>query len=110
MVRHRPMRAALLVAVIAVVALVACSTPEPSKPVPSASPPPSLPPVAAPIPDPPPPELRLPGDVKPTQYALDLTILPDQPTAAGRIHIAAKVARPAQVVWLNATGLAIEHA
>jgi aminopeptidase N len=100
------MRVALLVA------LAACSTPELPKPVSPApvAPAPAPTPVATPIPDPPPPELRLPGDVKPTQYALDLTIVPDQPTAAGRVHITAEVVRPARVVWLNATGLVIDHA
>jgi aminopeptidase N len=95
-----------------VVAFVACSTPELPKPVPPTPPAPATasPSVAAPIPDPPPPPLRLPGDVKPTQYALDVTIVPDEPTAAGRIHIAAEVVRPARVVWLNATGLTIDHA
>jgi aminopeptidase N len=97
------MRPALLVA------LAACS----SRPVP----PPALPVrppaagAAATVPsDPPPPALRLPGDVVPTQYALDLTIVPDQPTAAGRVRISAEVTRPARVVWLNATGLAIGRA
>ena len=102
------MRVALLVAVVA---LTACSTPErptPATPAPVA--PPAGAPVIAALPDPPPPELRLPGDVKPVSYALDLTIVPDQPTAAGRVHITAEVGRPARVVWLNATGLAIDHA
>jgi len=102
------MRVALLVAVVA---LAACSSPE--RPTPVSPAPPVSPPAAAPVaalPDPPPPELRLPGDVKPVTYALDLTIVPDQPTAAGRVHITAEVVRPARVVWLNASGLAIDHA
>jgi len=95
-----------------IVALAACSTPELPKPVPPTPPAPPAAPTAgtAAIPDPPPPALRLPGDVKPVQYALDLTIVPDQPTAAGKIHITAEVVRPARIVWLNATGLAIDHA
>jgi aminopeptidase N len=94
-----------------IVALAACSSPEHPRPVSPGSPSDPAPiPVAARIPDPPPPELRLPGDVKPVQYALDLTIIPEQPTARGRVHISAEVVRPARVVWLNATGLAIDHA
>ena len=65
---------------------------------------------APPAADPPPPALRLPGDVKPIQYALDLTIVPDQPTVPGRVHIAASVVRATRIVWLNATGLVIDHA
>src|SRR5687768_393532 len=100
------MRAALLVV------LVACSAPDAVRPVP-----PGADPAASPVPappsaaiDPPPPALRLPGDVKPTSYALELTLVPDQPTAAGRVRIAAQVISPARVVWLNATGLTIGRA
>jgi len=64
----------------------------------------------APIADPPPPELRLPGDVRPQSYALDLTIVPDQKTATGRIKIDARVLRATRVVWLNATELTVTKA
>jgi aminopeptidase N len=94
------MRLALLVA------LAACSSPERPRPV---HPAPAHAPAAT-IPDPPPPALRLPGDVKPTQVALDFTIVPARPTATGRVHISAEVTRPARVVWLNASGLAIDRA
>jgi len=80
----------------------ACSSPEGARPPPAAP--------AATASDPAPPRLRLPGDVAPASYALELTVVPDQPTAAGRIRIAAEVRRPTRVVWLNATGLAIERA
>jgi aminopeptidase N len=91
------------------VALVACSSadrPRPAPPAPSA---PAPAPLAA-VRDPAPPELRLPGDVKPTRYDLDLTIVPEQPTTTGRVRIAAEVVRPARVVWLNASGLTIGRA
>src|SRR5215510_1879509 len=97
------MRGALLVA------FAACSSPEAVRPAPVA-PPAAAPQIAAALPDPAPPPLRLPGDVAPASYALDLTIVPDRPTAAGRIRIAAEVVRPTRVVWLNATGLAIDRA
>ncbi len=96
------MRAGLLVV------LAACSSAERARPTPAAPPVPA--PVAAAVPDPPPPELRLPGDVKPTSYALDLTIVPDQPAVAGRVHIAAEVVQPARIVWLHAAALAIARA
>jgi aminopeptidase N len=97
-----------------VAAVVACS-PERARPVPPAPPAPVAVPApstaaAPPLPDPPPPVLRLPGDVTPAAYALDLTVIPDRPTAAGRIHIDAQVVTATRVVWLNATGLTIEHA
>jgi len=97
------MRAAL------VVLFAACASPEAARPVPPASPAPAALAAAASL-DPRPPAFRLPGDVKPERYALDLTIVPDQPTARGRIHIAAQVVTPARVVWLNATGLTISRA
>ena len=92
------------------VVLVACSPPEVARavnPAPAATP---VVPVAVARPDPAPPAFRLPGDVVPASYALDFTIVPGQPTATGRIHIAATVVRAARVVWLNATDLAIGHA
>jgi aminopeptidase N len=73
------------------------------------APPPAEAPAAA-VPDPQPPALRLPGDVRPTKYALELTIVPDRERATGRIAIDAQVVRPTRVVWLNATGLSIERA
>jgi len=105
------MRAASL---LALVALSACPTPEAPRPLAPAPPAPEPAPAPSPVtvaqPDPPPPELRLPGDVKPTQYALQLTIIPEQPTTAGRIHISAEVTRATRVVWLNATDLDIASA
>ncbi|MBX3161198.1 MAG: M1 family metallopeptidase [Deltaproteobacteria bacterium] len=85
---------------LAALLLVGCSSP----PVRTA-PPDRPPPVRAP--DPPAPGLRLPGDVRPAQYDLDLTIVPDNERAVGRMRIDARVERPTRVVWLNATGLAI---
>ncbi len=52
-----------------------------------------------------PPGLRLPGDVRPTKAALELTIVPGNPTFTGRVHIDARVMRPTRVVWLHAAGL-----
>ncbi len=44
------------------------------------------PPRSAPAaPDPAPPPLRLPGDVRPVRYALDLTIVPDRERASGKV-------------------------
>jgi len=64
----------------------------------------------APAPDPAPPTFRLPVDVVPVRAKIDLTIIPDQPKAHGEIVLAAKLVRPARVVWLNANGLTVEKA
>jgi alanyl aminopeptidase len=57
-----------------------------------------------------PPKLRLPGDVQPLLYALDLTLDPAQDGYSGKISIDVEVNRPAQTIWLNATGLKITKA
>ncbi|HEY5933823.1 MAG TPA: M1 family metallopeptidase [Kofleriaceae bacterium] len=57
-----------------------------------------------------PPEFRLPGDVRPTRYALELTIDPAKPRATGVNRIAAEVVKPTRVVWVHATGLEISSA
>ncbi|HEU0037208.1 MAG TPA: M1 family metallopeptidase [Kofleriaceae bacterium] len=92
-----------------VVAFVACSAPA-SGPVargPSSSSPSSGAPAAA---DPAPPAFRLPGDVRPVRYALDLTIVPDAPRATGKVHVDARVVRPTRAVWMHAVGLEITKA
>ncbi len=99
------MRAVLLVA------LVACAASESPGPVAPAIPAaPITASIPALVPDPAPPVLRLPGDVKPIRAALDLTVFPDQPTLSGTVHIPADVVTPTRVVWLNATDLTIHHA
>ncbi len=63
-----------------------------------------------PLPVPAPPDLRLPGDVKPARIALDLTIVPSKDTFAGVMTADAFVVQPTSVVWLNANGLEITSA
>lgn len=63
-----------------------------------------------PVPDPGPPGLTLPGDVKPALYHLDLTIDPAADRAGGKVLIEAEIVKPTWVVWLNATGLEIKGA
>ena len=95
------MRAVLLVALVA---CAASEVPRSTRPIVTAP----IAPVA--VVDPAPPELRLPGDVKPTRVALELTIVPDRPTATGLVHIPAEVVAPTRVVWMHASGLTIDHA
>ncbi|MEO8554653.1 MAG: M1 family metallopeptidase, partial [Kofleriaceae bacterium] len=84
------------------VVLACCSSP----PKATALAPPQ-PPTAPP---PPPPAFRLPGDIVPLRYALDLTVVPALPEAHGNVKIAARVVKPTRVVWLNARGLTIDRA
>jgi aminopeptidase N len=60
--------------------------------------------------DPAPPTFRLPGDVHPERYRLELTVVPEHQTATGTIHIDATVVRPTRVLWLNARELKIHGA
>jgi aminopeptidase N len=100
----RAMRTLLVVAVV-----VGCSgSPAPSSTAPPTGPRPPDPVAAAP--DPTPPAFRLPGDVRPVKYGLDLTIVPELATATGKVHVDARVVRPTRVVWLHAEGLTIQSA
>jgi len=74
----------------------------------SAGPAPST--VARVTPPPAPPTLRLPGTIRPTRGALDLTLIPSETTFSGTASYAVTVAAPAPIVWLNATGLTIGSA
>src|SRR5690348_4941199 len=59
-----------------------------------------------------PPKLRL-GEVqqaRPTSYGVDLTLDPDKDTFRGSIDIRVNIERPTQVLWLNATNIAVEKA
>jgi alanyl aminopeptidase len=56
------------------------------------------------------PKLRLGADVHPTRYAADLTALPAAATFSGIIDIDVTLAKPASLVWLNATDLTIQQA
>src|SRR4051812_33347079 len=57
-----------------------------------------------------PPKLRLPSTVRPTAYALDLKVVPSEPTFSGTNTIDLRVDAPTSLLWLNATGLTIDGA
>lgn len=57
-----------------------------------------------------PPRLRLDDTAKPTHYAARISFDPSQPTFRGVIDIDLKVARPADVIWLNGTELTVDKA
>jgi alanyl aminopeptidase len=57
-----------------------------------------------------PPKLRLGDDVRPVRYRLDLTLIPEQDTFAGRIEIDLDIRKPVDIVWLNARNLTFDDA
>src|SRR5262245_28087946 len=57
-----------------------------------------------------PPKLRLGDAVQPLRYAARLAVDPAQPTFKGSLELSLRVARPTDLVWLNATELTIERA
>ena len=56
------------------------------------------------------PGFTLPGNVRPTHYTLDLTILPEQPTFEGTVRIDLDFAEQTSIFWLNARNLTIHSA
>ena len=61
---------------------------------------------AARIPEP--PKLRLPGDVRPIRYSIDLTVVPDRDTFRGAAEESIDIGAPTSIVWINASALHIE--
>ncbi|HEX8825672.1 MAG TPA: M1 family metallopeptidase [Archangium sp.] len=61
-------------------------------------------------PEPEPPELRLPDSVRPVRYALDLKLLPAEPTYSGTVTIDVEVREPVRQVWLHAQDLQVTQA
>jgi cytosol alanyl aminopeptidase len=63
---------------------------------------------AAPTADP--PKLRIPDNVQPIRYAVDLIIIPDRDTFRGAVDINIDIRTATSVIWLNASDLQIEDA
>jgi len=57
-----------------------------------------------------PPALRLPGDVRPLRYAVELEIKPEEPGFRGAVDVEVNVSRKTSIVWLNAKFLSVERA
>jgi alanyl aminopeptidase len=98
---------------IVLVSLFACSAPATKSVSPAASavqPPSALAAATTALPAPTPPGLRLPAGVRPTRYALDLTVVPTSETFAGRATIGLSIEAPTQVVWLHGIDLTIKTA
>ena len=77
---------------------------------------PEAPPAPAPVaaapswPEPQPPALRLSEAVRPVRHALDLTLLPAEPTYSGTVTIDVDVREPVRQVWLHARDLQVTQA
>jgi alanyl aminopeptidase len=56
------------------------------------------------------PQFRLPGDVVPKKYKIELTIDPRQEVFSGWARIEVRVRKPVDVIWLNATDLTVQEA
>ncbi|WP_043709116.1 M1 family metallopeptidase [Corallococcus macrosporus] len=61
-------------------------------------------------PEPQPPALRLPESVRPTRYALDLKLLPAEPTFSGSVSIDVEVSEAARQIWLHGQDMEISQA
>jgi alanyl aminopeptidase len=48
---------------------------------------------------------RLPDDVRPTRYRLEMTIIPERERFSGRVEIDVELDKPRQVVWLHGNHL-----
>lgn len=57
-----------------------------------------------------PPTLRLPENVRPLHYNLDLTLIPEQDTFTGHVEIDLDIRQPTDVIWLNARKLILDEA
>ncbi len=64
--------------------------------------------LAAPNTDP--PKLRVPDNVQPIRYAVELTVIPDRDTFRGAVDIHIDVRTATPVIWLNASDLQIQDA
>jgi alanyl aminopeptidase len=56
------------------------------------------------------PALKLGYDVRPARYAADLTLLTNAPGFSGHVDIDVTLAKPASLIWLNATAIQIRRA
>src|ERR1035438_5945099 len=57
-----------------------------------------------------PPKLRVPDNVQPILYAVDLTVIPDRDTFQGAVDITVDIRSATPVIWLNASDLQIQEA
>jgi alanyl aminopeptidase len=58
-----------------------------------------------------PPKFRLPADVAvPVRYGVDLTVVPDQDTFTGAVHLELQFAKATPILWLNAEQLTFKEA
>jgi alanyl aminopeptidase len=93
-------------ALAAVTLLTACG----ARQTPPAAEPPAAPAPAPQAPAPESPTLRLPGDVRPTGYTVELTLDPNVSAFQGVADIGLEVVKPTSAVWLHARNLTVKEA
>src|SRR5262245_43336394 len=64
----------------------------------------------APTTPPPRADGRLPRNVRPTRYALELTVDPTQPRFSGRARVSVAIDEPVSAIVMNARGLTVGSA
>ena len=57
-----------------------------------------------------PPQLRLPGNIVPTSYRVQLELDPKQPSFTGRVNIALNLKQQLNTIWLNANNIQLASA
>ncbi len=97
-------------AVLAAILLSACSARQPHLTELPAASTPAPQPTAAEAPAPTPPALRLPGDVRPTGYSVELTLDPKVSAFQGVVELGLEVSKPTSVVWLHGKNLTVKEA
>ncbi len=104
-----PLRTCALALAVACAACAPASTEPRPVPVPGAGVPPASPSSSS-LPVEAPPLARLPGDARPTRYALALRVDPAQARFSGVADIAVELDRPRDVIWLHGRDLAVRRA
>lgn len=102
------MRTPLRCLIVASLLTSCASSPPPPGPAPAASASASA--SAEAPPDVTPPALRLPGDVAPVRYAVDLTLDPAAPTFTGTLTVELAARRATRVVWMHAEDITVRRA
>jgi alanyl aminopeptidase len=57
-----------------------------------------------------PPAFRLPDDVTPLRYTLDLVIIPEEDTFKGTVKIDVSLSKPRRAIWLHGARFEVDHA
>nr|MBA2544580.1 hypothetical protein [Deltaproteobacteria bacterium] len=101
------MLAAMRRALVIVLVACGCSAPPAKPPVVVTQTPDAAP--ADPVPDPAPPELRLPSTIKPLKHDVTLTLDPSSADFTGTITIDLDVTEATSIVWLHGSEITLKR-